>query len=148
MYTEHSNKRIKVKCPDCGFIREINISQLSTYGFSCPQCSDGISYPNKFVRCVLKQLDIKYIPEFNCDWTNKRRYDQYLIDYNTIIENHGIQHYEVKETSIFASANNFDNDIYKRNLAIENGISNYIELDCRYSTRDYIKNSIMNSILP
>lgn len=39
------------------------------------------------------------------------------------------------------------NDIYKKDLAIANGISHYIELDCRYSEHEYIKKSILNSNL-
>ena len=41
-----------------------------------------------------------------------------------------------------------ENDRLKEVLAQQNGIINYIVLDCRYSTKEWIKNSIMTSKLP
>ena len=41
-----------------------------------------------------------------------------------------------------------ENDRAKRQVAIDNGIYYYIEIDCRKSESEYIKNSIMNSELP
>ena len=41
-----------------------------------------------------------------------------------------------------------ENDKLKEILAQQNGIINYIVLDCRYSTKEWIKNSIMTSRLP
>ena len=38
-------------------------------------------------------------------------------------------------------------DRIKRELALKNGISEYIELDCRYSDKNYIKESIIKSNL-
>ena len=63
-----------------------------------------------------------------------------------IIETHGLQHYSDKE--LFNNKHKYterENDKYKRELAIQNGVQNYIELDCRYSDFKYIKNSILNS---
>lgn len=65
-----------------------------------------------------------------------------------IIETHGAQHYSLEKA--FNKDNARDeafNDAYKRKLALDNGIKNYIELDCRNSDFNYIKNSILNSKL-
>lgn len=146
LYTRCANKYIDVKCPNCGYTRKILISQLTNHGFSCPLCSDGISYPNKFVRAFLNQLHIDCIYEYSPDWGNGKRYDCYIPNYNMIIENHGMQHFDNKDTLF--SLKNAENDLYKKNLAISNNIDKYIELDCRYSSCDYIRNAIMKSVLP
>ena len=59
-------------------------------------------------------------------------------NHNTILEGHGLQHYE--DESVIR------NDVAKRELVEENGF-NYIELDCRFSNCEYIKSSVFNSIL-
>ena len=38
-------------------------------------------------------------------------------------------------------------DRIKQELALNNGITYYVQLDCRYSDKDWIKKSIENSIL-
>jgi len=146
-YTILSNKYIWCKCPYCGRTKRIIISNLSQLGFSCSYCSDGISFPNKFVRSFLSQLDIDFIPEKSFEWSSNRKYDQYLPDFNMIIENHGEQHYTDK-----GLWNNFRNqseiDSYKKDLALNNGIKEYVELDCSESSLQFIKASIMSSCLP
>lgn len=113
-----------------------------------PQNMDHISYPNKFVRNLLNQLGIEYIPEKTFSWSNKKRYDIYLINQNIIIENHGNQHYEDCEYFSTTLKETQENDVYKERLAYNNGINSYIVIDCRRSSLSYIKKSIMNSILP
>lgn len=144
-YSPYSNKKIKCQCPICKKIKYMPIGNLSLQGFNCDYCSDHISYPNKFVRAFLDQLPIEFIPEKSFDWLSDRKYDQYIPEYNMIIENHGEQHYINKEVW---KINTPAIDELKRNAAYNNSITYYIELDCRESTMQYIKNSIMNSDLP
>lgn len=146
--TFSSSKKILCKCPDCGAERSVVISNLTKHGFSCYNCSDRVSYPNKFIREVLNQLNVNYIPEKSFNWSEGRRYDQFLTDNNIIIENHGIQHYEDSLKFHTTAKNQQAIDNFKRDIAIKNGVSHYIELDCRYSNMEYIKRSIMNSLLP
>ena len=145
--TPHSGKKIKIKCPDCGIIKEIIISDMCRRGFSC-MCHDGQSYPNKFVFNVLSQLNLTITPEYSPQWAENKRYDDYVHDYNTIIENHGLQHYEECNFSTRTLKEEQLNDNYKCNLAINNGIDEYIVIDCRRSDMDWIKKSIMESPLP
>lgn len=142
-----SNKRIKVKCPNCGHVKEIVVSELHTYGFSCPICSDGISYPNKFIRNMLTQLNVEFRPEHIFEWSPTKRYDQYIPDYNLIIENHGRQHFE-QVNYMRSLEEQKENDKEKREKAILNGIENYVELDCAFSDLEYIKKSVLESSLP
>lgn len=147
-YTPHSCKKVYAICPDCGNRKYIVIEQLLNQGLGCI-CGDGQSYPNKFVYNVLRQLNINVKPEYTPLWNEKVRYDDYLLDYNIIIENHGLQHYQ--EASSFTRHTLFDeqrNDNLKQQLALEHGVQYYVVLDCRESSAEWLKQSIMRSVLP
>ena len=148
-YSIHSNKKIPMVCPDCGYERERSISQLAELGLRCPICSSGY-YPEKFVFNFLEQLHKNFKTQLNkktFKWCENYRYDFYLNIINGIIETHGLQHYkEVKRWGKLI--NTQENDKNKEKLAKESGIENYIVLDCRKSDMNWIKDSIMNSPLP
>ena len=148
MYTPHSKKSITITCKDCGSNIQTTISLLFRYGMSC-MCKDGQSYPNKFVYNVLHQLNLNVKPEYSPQWANGKRYDDYLIDYNIVIENHGKQHY-TEQTSLTHRSLDAEkaNDKEKRDLAIKNGVSEYIVIDCSQSSLAWIRHSIMSSQLP
>lgn len=151
IYTSGSHKKVLMKCPDCGFEKEMVIQNFCKRGFSCNRCGDGISYPNKFVSNILIQLNIDFELEKQFDWSQGKRYDVYIPSLNCIIENHGGQHYisnGFKSVGGRTLEEEQFNDIYKKELAINNGISNYIELNCLNSTLDYLKQSILKSDLP
>ena len=143
LYTSGSGQKIFPRCPDCG-----RISDIATYIYNIHRqksitciCKDSISYPEKFIYSVLLQLNEPFeyqISKLTFPWIGKYKYDFYLPNYNTILEVHGIQHYEFEDV--------IENDNLKRELAIHNGV-NYIELDCRFSDCDYIKNALLNSKL-
>lgn len=140
--------KLLCECPECGYRREMSTKQLSRHGFSCPHCSDYISYPNKFIRTMLKQLNIDFEPEKSFDWSGRKAYDEYLSNYSMIIENHGSQHYTGDNSFHISLEKQQQNDDYKLKLAKENGIKHYIIIDCRDSDKDFIRNSVMNSELP
>lgn len=150
-YSQGSNKSVETICPDCNKIRKIKICDLTKRGFVCKYCSDGLSYPEKFIINLLLQLNIKYKKEYSPSWIKPKRYDFYIPKFNMIIEVNGKQHYS--DISNFSSTGGRDlkqeqaNDKFKRGMALKNGIKNYIELDCRESNMDWIKNSILNSDL-
>lgn len=148
-YTPHSSQRVDATCPDCGRHKNIIISGLYTYGIGCV-CQDGVSFPNKFVFNVIQQLNLKIDPEYSPNWAKKRKYDIYIPNYQLIIENHGAQHYidKVIWNNTRSLQDEQKNDLYKYNLAIQNGITDYVVLDCRYSNKEWIRFSIMNSELP
>lgn len=142
-YTYGTHKKIYPKCPNCGRISKVSTSINNIYKqktMTCI-CKDSISYPEKFLYSCLNQIDEPFdyqISKINFSWIGKYRYDFYLPNHNTILEVHGIQHYENEDIT--------NNDEIKRQLANQNGM-NYIELDCRFSNQNYIKNSILNSKL-
>lgn len=144
-----SHKSSDFICPNCGaIVKNRVISTVCKNGLKCPVCYDGISYPEKFMSCVFDELGISPIRDSVIYWSEKKRYDFYVEEFSLIVETHGMQHYSRRHG--FHVSNKRDeksNDAYKKNLAIKNGIKHYIELDCRLSNFDYIKNSVMHSEL-
>jgi len=92
-----SNKNVLLICQICK--REIEISPKNFFKKKslCDKCSDGISYPEKFIRNILNQLNLEYICQLskaNFYWCNKYRYDFYIPRLSLIIETHGNQHFK------------------------------------------------------
>lgn len=149
-YTSGSTKKLKVKCPDCGYIKEMNTYSLTSFGFSCDRCSDKISYPNKFIRGFIEQLDVEDITyEYNSSWTKLYRYDLYFKygNINYLVEMDGGFHYvttsmRTDEELLIQQQRDKEKDI----LAKENGFV-LMRIDCRESNKDYIKSNILNSEL-
>ena len=153
-YMANSIINLHWKCPDCGNILFKSPNTVFRQGLLCGLCGDGVSYPEKYVMHFLRQLDVKYMHDTTTSWSNGRRYDFYVESQNLIIETHGLQHYEErfnnfdnKRKNRRSLAEEIENDKYKKQLALSNGIEYYIELDCRESNGKFIKNSIYNSPL-
>ena len=155
IYFATTNKKLDWICPNCGnIVRGKTPHNVSKQGLSCQFCSDGISFGEKFVRELLSQLKCDFIHDRPTDWSEGKRYDFYIPIMSIIIETHGLQHYKDSFTR-YSNSNRRartvkeeeQNDKYKRNLALSNNIEHYIQLDCRMSDGDYIKNSIINSDL-
>jgi hypothetical protein len=174
-HSEFSTCKDEFRCPRCGCKIDARIDNVARYGLSCRRCGDGFSYPEKFVFNVLKQAfklhsDILYNGNFETqkkfDWSKNilhnnqklsgdKIYDFYIsINNGLLIETHGSQHFEdglyhmrKRDRTLEEEQ---ENDRIKYQIAIANGIlpENYIVLDCRYSTVQYIKQSVMQSILP
>jgi hypothetical protein len=149
-YSRCSEVSLNFKCPDCGYIKKIVIKTfIKNNGFICPECGDGKSYPEKFVFEILRQLKVEFDVEYNPVWIKPRRYDFYINNLKMIIETHGEQHYN----NSFKLLNSRDtkkekiNDNFKEEKAKNNGIQEYIIIDCRKSNLEWIKNNILNSRL-
>ena len=148
LYNANSSKKLNFKCPICGTIKSksINIYTLHNVGFSCEMCSDGISYPEKILIAVLNQLKLKYEHQYHPDWIGRKLYDFYIPKDNHIIEAHGRQHYEENTNFKMSLKEVQENDLYKKQMAEKNGITNYTVIDCRYSDLNYIKTNIISSL--
>ena len=147
LHMPNSNKKIQVKCPDCQRYKDISPNTLNKNGLGCI-CGDGVSYPNKFVYYMLKQLNIDVILEYSPLWSHRKQYDIFIPNLSCIIENHGAQHYK-DGFGMFGVTYEEEkqNDDYKEEIAKTNGIKNYIVIDCRNSNKDWIKQSILKSEL-
>lgn len=145
-YVAFSNKIVSFVCPICGNIIEKPIEEACYRGLVCSNCSDGISFPEKFIKNFLLFNNINFIYQKKFNWSQNKKYDFFLPDFNTIIETHGLQHYEhVKKFNKRTLQEEQENDKYKEKLAKENGIDQYLILDCRYSTCDWIRQALKNA---
>lgn len=147
--TSCSKKKFVMVCPNCKNEQLCSTETLVKSGFSCKKCGDGISYGEKFVYSLLKELNVDFITQLShttFDWCGKYKYDFYIPIIHAIIEVHGRQHYIVEKNNYFCH-NTKENDIAKEKLATKNGIQNYIVVDCSKSNLEYIQNSIINSEL-
>lgn len=153
LYSYGSNKTILSICPNCSSQKKFKINDLSQQGYSCNKCSDGISYPEKFMYSFLSQIACKFDKQLShkmFEWCGEYRYDFYIQTIESIIETHGGQHYSYGFDSFGGRTVEEEqlNDKLKKSLALSNGIKHYVELDCRHSDMEWIRQSIMNSELP
>lgn len=143
--TSQSDKKVDFVCPSCK--REVGlkiVSNITNYGLSCHYCSDGISYPEKFISNLLYQLNIYFEPQKMFDWLKGKYYDFYIPSLNCIIETHGLQHYKENRMTRNLKLEQ-ENDDLKNNMAIINKIDKYIVIDCSLSKLEFIKDSVFNS---
>lgn len=161
-YTEHSSKYVELYCPNCGTPKTMKICNLSNYGFTCDKCSDGISYPNKFMYNLLNELDVNFNAEVRFDWCcfksfndnekfNYGLYDFVIEDLKLIIEMDGcVGHGDNKHYKKFTTNDETKyRDIQKDKLATNNGY-NIIRVDCKYKNTldrfEYVKSSVVKSL--
>ena len=146
LYTKSSHKKIKPICPNCGRVcREQKINTLYTLKYVPCICSDGISIPEKFMHNFLSEARVSFIYQYRINKETKYRYDFYIPSKNMIIETNGGQHY--KETSRTSLLEVIENDLAKKELAIKNGIKNYIYLDFSDTSLEKIINELKSSCI-
>lgn len=142
----NTRTRVDIKCPFCCNEENVRLTRFSNRTRHCKYCSDSLVMTEKVFYNILKILDIEHIHQYSPDWANNKKYDFYLPKFNTIVEIHGLQHYkEIKGWN----SNPEDcavNDNIKRSLSEENNISNYIEIDARFTYYDKLKVEYINSM--
>lgn len=146
-YFKNSKDKVNMICPDCG--RQHITTPMNVYAaknLTCP-CQDGWSYPNKFMYSLLEQLGVDFEAEKTFDWSEGRIYDDYIEcnGLKIITEQHGKQHYDRQISSTRTVEEEKENDKLKQDLALSNGITNYIVINASKSDLDYLKNSIIDS---
>jgi len=137
-------------CSQCGeMLKNKTISQIKNKGLSCLLCSDGRSLPEKVFSNFLNKICPHFHNDTSFEWSENKRYDFYIPSYSMIIEVHGIQHYNGSFATLGGRSleEEQENDQHKYDMAIGNGIENYIVIDARKSELNWIKNSILNSKL-
>lgn len=145
-----SNKSVLMKCPDCGNITYKIISNMVKRGYSCNKCSDGISYPNKFIRALLEQYNLSCDFEWQPNWLKPYYFDSHFVlnDNHYVIEmDGGLGH---GNKNFRGGKGNNTTDIIKDNLAKLNSIK-VIRINCDYSYGvdrfSFIKENIISSDL-
>jgi len=145
IYSIGTKTKIKTQCLHCGYQKELQPNLLKNHIFKCLRCGDGVSYPEKFIFCLLEQLNVDFVTQKIFGWSKKKLYDFYIPELNIIIETHGLQHYEFRGGKWSLLENEKANDQFKQRLAGDNEIENYIVLDCRESDMEWIKQQVCNS---
>lgn len=155
-YTKSCSKMITPICPYCSRVKDIpvKINQIyNRHGIACV-CSDGLTYPNKFIYGLAEQLFhngviTEYEREFPIE---DKSYDMRIKvqDVNYLIEmdgglNHGAVIIAHKKTKPISSTL-FRNDLIKDELAADNGFP-LIRVDCYESNFEYIKHNVLTSEL-
>lgn len=147
LYKLKSNKEVGLICPECKFEKIMRVYKLTSRGFSCNRCSDGVSMPEKIMINILSESAINFETQKRFKWAKNKYYDFYIEEYNMIIETHGVQHYSRK---IHPKARSVEeeilNDVDKRNLAKNNGIEHYIEINCSELNFDNFANIYLEKI--
>lgn len=144
-YTQCSGIKVDWKCPDCNnLILQRKISSVFNQGLSCAICRDYISIPTKIVFSLLSENNIQFVSDTTFDWSNSKRYDFYIPKTNTIIEVHGSQHYSKGFEYLGGRTpeEEQENDTYKKQLAMDNGIANFYSLDFARTDVKYVYNSL------
>lgn len=148
-YTKGSNKKIRVKCPNCGNEKKKIINDIySNKSISCI-CGDGFSYPEKFMNFILAQSEVEFETQYSPDYLANKRSDFYISKYNLIIETDGILGHKGGVSFKGCEkdlAERVAIDKWKEEQHLSHGIKT-IRIDCFESSVEYIKSSILNSEL-
>lgn len=146
----HSSEKIEVKCDNCSKTKFMTPNKLLNYGVQCVYCSNRVSFPERMFTTYLDIKNIKYDYQVKYDDLKGRIYDYRITLNNTVflVEVHGEQHYLTEDKKRYSVKEIQNIDSIKRQYAKNKGIE-YIELDCRESTFEFIKKSIeQNEVLP
>jgi|GEM_PF-5936980 len=141
---KNSKSKVQIKCTDCGMINYVIPNQILSRP-KCIYCSDGLSFPNKFIRGFFKQIKTDYIEfEYSPKWVKGRSYDVYfeLGNEKFIVEMDGKQHYEGWRRQGAELQRSID--MLKDKLAEEHNIK-MIRIDC--SSQRLIPQNIKESCL-
>lgn len=142
--TPYSHKDVLLRCPDCGLEFYKKMNSLSRRGFHCPICTDGFSYPSRFVAATFRVLHSEFNSEKVFGWAKQYRYDFYLPKHQLLVEVQGLQHYQQTGFSkVFKNV--VLRDAEKAKLAIQHGF-NFIVIDGRQSTFEFMKKSCEESL--
>lgn len=128
-----STKSVEVICPKCGSLSRMQMLNLSYQGYTCHVCNDGISFPNKFSRALLKRLPVENVQyEYSPKWISPKRFDNYFEykGYGYVLEMDGGFHYIDNTYSGESVKRAKDIDFRKELSATFHGIE-VIRIDCR-----------------
>lgn len=143
-YHRKSGKKIMIECKNCGFEKQIQITDLVKYGFSCPFCTKGISFPERYMAALLNINGIAYEFQKTFETLKRKKFDFYLPNQNCVIEMNGGQHY--RENNFLDYESTKRSDIIKKEFCLNNDIL-YIPIDCSFSTFEFVENNIKQSPL-
>ena len=150
-YKRQSNQKVNLICPRCNTEKCIAIYLLTSRGFSCSLCGDGVSYPNKVGRMFVMQLPVEDVEfEWCPEWLpGLKRFDIKFRFQSQIyvMEMDGYQHYVEDLSFTHKKLSEIKaEDKLKDDLCEKNGVIIF-RIDCRNSTLEWIRNQIIHSDL-
>lgn len=147
IFSVGSHKKVTMKCPNCGEEKVMMITDLTRAPFSCKRCSDGISRAEKYMYCLLNEIGVEFQTQKKFEWLDNRYYDFYIPSKNLILELMGGFHFRQSSiTTRRTLKEEQENDIFKKEKAIENGISSYLQIDCRNTTFKGLKTTFIKEL--
>lgn len=146
--TYSSGKKLNWICPNCHTLYNKAVFDVTTRGLRRIHCSDNFPIGEKIIHALLKYLNIDFEYQKKFEWSNNKIYDFYIKDKNLIIEVNGIQHYCGKSKFTHTTLSSIqENDKYKLEIALDNGIENYIYIDSSSSDFITIRDNLLESKL-
>lgn len=117
----------------CGFIFKIAPDSILSGHSYCPKCSKKASKGERKIMEYLDSQNIPFIKEKVFDWSNRKRYDFFLPDFNLLIEYQGKQHYEWVPTFSLSLEEQQEVDRWKAAQAFGHGFDlltiSYLDFD-------------------
>jgi len=145
----HKKKKLMI-CPDCN--REKLESPAALYNNKSIRCvcGDGFSFPEKFLNCVLKQLNLEFIWRYRADWLvdgngSQREFDFYIPKCNLICEVDGGFHKRPHVKNKLTIDDILAIDDWKDRQAHIKGLQ-VIRIPAYESEYEYIKSNIDNKL--
>lgn len=121
----------------CGYKWDGIPSNVKLGRSGCPKCGNKNLTENMFVGMMKSKLDVEIVEQYSPEFVGRMKYDLHVPAYNTIIEIHGIQHYQYTEyfhRSDEGFKAQLEADNLKRSLSYENGIT---QIDVSYLFFNY-----------
>ena len=147
--SRYSHENADFYCQECGrIVKDKSIHTIYQRQYiPCPYCTNGISYPERYVMAVLTQMQVAFVYQHIVHLEEKIffKYDFYDAERKIIIETHGPQHFLPGVFERFGgySLEKIQKiDRQKEKAARCTLKARYIYLDCRKSSPDWIRKQI------
>ena len=154
-YSYGCNRKVLMRCPDCGKQRKYDVQHLIRFGYMPCECRKlGISFPERIMFGVLSQLDVEFLREVRFDWMKFEKLDgsntfgisDFVIEQDKlIIEMDGAFHFRDCVNNKCSLDERIHSDNMKDNLSLINGYTT-IRIKSDISDFDYIKNNIISRL--
>ena len=154
--TRYSHENADFYCQECGrVVKDKSIHTVYQRQYvPCPYCTNGISYPERYLMSVLTQMNVPFEHQYTVRFERAGRksffrYDFYDREKNLVIETHGAQHFL---PGIFEYYGGYSLetiqkiDRQKAETAREVLKAEYVDLDCRKSEAAWIQKQIIEKL--
>lgn len=139
-YRHTSLKKISTTCPKCNKVKYIRVVDLLMDNYLCSCSKQKSSFGERVTQAYLDILGVEYEKEYMFKGLGLKRFDFYLPEFNTVVEVHGMQHYQ-EVTGYMSHEVTKESDIEKRQYCKDHNIT-YVEIDARKSTFKHVIGSL------